>query len=297
MIIKKKKQVESLPASMEAVLTLYPDPVQNKEDREKLESVIQVLSGSPEAFRGNYTCYVEKEALEKFMKHANDIYNQNGHEATGLFVGYYLHSLEDERQKIAIATEFLPAFGNTSITCEISYEETAQNAVYCEKHKVLPLVWPHTHPFNRPLFYSSIDSDTLACDFSAPHQMGFVCDNLRNAYAGFKIINGKECQESLYCLNLRDSLGSGNFIFESLYEKPLSCGNNNSELHEHKEDKESIPMDTKAPSHLNCSDIASLVDLHSYQFNKIYHLLVIDTVIQLFMLAWLLFFTAYVFYS
>lgn len=219
MIIKKKIQVESLLVDMEMVSTLYPDFNQNQEDREKLASIMKVLSGSPEAFRGSYTCYIEVEALEKFLKHANRVYNTCGNEATGLFVGYYLHSLENEENKVSIVTEFLPSYGNTAYTCEISHEETARNAAYCERHKVYPLVWPHTHPFNRPLRYSSVDSNTLVCNFSAPHQMGLVCDILCDTYKGYKIIKGKECHESLYCLDLKRSLECGVLSSTCLYEK------------------------------------------------------------------------------
>lgn len=222
MIIKKKKLVESIPVNMEIVSTLYPDSNVNQEDRGKLTDIIQVLSDFPELFRGSYTCYIEREALEKFLMHANEVYDKRRNEATGLFVGYYLHSSEDCNMKVAIATDFLPAYGNTSVTCEISYEETVQNVVYCDNHKVLPLVWPHTHPFNRPLCYSPVDSDTLACDFSASHQMGFVCDNLNNTYMGFKVINGKEYHESLYCLNLKKTIDTAALTSECLYKKPVN---------------------------------------------------------------------------
>ncbi len=224
MIIKKRIPVESLPASMETVSTLYPDPDLNLEDRESLTSIVQVLTDFPETFRGNYTCYIEQNALNEFIKHANAVYDKLGNEATGLFVGYYLHSLEDNKKKIAIATKFLPSYENTAITCEQSYEEVAQNNAFCEYHKLLPLVWPHTHPFNRPLFYSSTDSNTLAKVYSAPHQMGVVCDNLRNDYMGFKIINGKECHESLYSLDIKKSLDTGILTSETLYKAPIVFG-------------------------------------------------------------------------
>ena len=205
MIINKRIPVESLPACMETVSTLYPDQGLDRDDREKLTSVIRVLSAFPGAFRGPYTCYVEQTALRKFLDHANEIYAKFRHEATGLFVGYYLHSMDDSSKKVAVATDFLPSYGNTSVTCEISHDEAARNAAYCVGHKVVPLVWPHTHPFKLPLFYSSVDSGTLSLDYSAPHQMGFVCDNLRNDYMGFKIVNGKECHERIQARKRRKS--------------------------------------------------------------------------------------------
>lgn len=285
MIIKKKILVESLPACMETISTLYPDYNLNQEDREKLTSIIRVLTVHPDAFRGLYTCYIEQTALTKFLMHANDIYDKQHHEATGLFVGYYLHSLEDDKKKVAIVTDFLPSYGNTTVTCEISYEETAKNATYCEKHKVLPLVWPHTHPFNRPLFFSSIDSETLALDFSAPHQMGFVCDNLRNAYMGFKIVNGKECHESLYSLDLMASMSKGVFTSECLYKKPLSFGEKKMDLQEKDENEEQESSDKEETTQTDLSELKSLIKHQSSQLNNVRILLAFIIAIQILLLA------------
>lgn len=284
MVIKKKIPVQSLPASMETVWTLYPDTNQNKEDREKLISIVRVLLNSPKAFLNNYTCYIEKTALEKFLKHANEVYNTRGNEATGLFVGYYLHHLEDSNKKIAIVTDFLPAYGNTTITCEISHEDAAQNAEFCNNHKVLPLVWPHTHPFNRPLFYSCVDSLTLASVYSAPHQMGVVCDNLRNAYKGFKIINGKESHESLYCLDLQKSLEKGILVSECLYKKPMVFGESKDAYIEKKAETEHTMSDASCATFMQSSELYALVKPMSRLIDQLLPLLVIINTVILFLL-------------
>lgn len=243
MVIKEKIPVKSMPVLMDTVAAFYPDEDKNEEDSLLLTSVIQAISYSTDVFRGDYTCYIEQSALKKFLNHANDVYNKYGSEATGLFLGYYLHCPDDERKKIAVAVHFFPAGSGTSVTCEITHEEAARIAAFCNCHKVVPLVWPHTHPFNRPLFYSSVDSGTLACTYSAPHQMGVVCDNLRNAFMGFKIIDGKECNESIYSFDLEKSLTDCVFSSTCLYHKPssvvfgeIATRNNQLQTEEHQEE-------------------------------------------------------------
>jgi len=218
MVIKKAIPVQSLPMTEEAIATLYPAPDEHQEDRQMLVSVIKVFSGVKNSRK--YTFFIEKQAQEKFLKHVNDIYKKCGHEATGLFVGYYLHYGDDESRKVAVATDFLPSFGSSSaVTCEIDYEDAARNAHYCLTHKVLPLAQGHTHPFpgHVPCF-SSVDFDTHRSKFAAPHQMAFVCNNLSNKYTGYKMNDGEPCHESIYCVDLKESLRTGDLVSECLYE-------------------------------------------------------------------------------
>ena len=97
MVIKDAIPVKSLPMIMDAVSSLYPTFDEHVEDQLVLTSIIKVFSAVPEVFTEDYSFYIEKAALEKFLLHVNKIYNETGHEATGLFVGYYLHSPEDEK--------------------------------------------------------------------------------------------------------------------------------------------------------------------------------------------------------
>lgn len=219
MVIKNAIPVQSLPMTEEAIATLYPDPDEHQEDRQMLASVIKVFSGVKNSNR-KYSFFIEKQAQEKFLKHVNDIYKKCGHEATGLFVGYYLHYGDDESRKVAVATGFLPAFGDSSVvTCEIGYEDAARNAHYCLTHKVLPLAQGHTHPFPGHVpHFSSVDFDTHRSNFAAPHQMAFVCNNLSNKYTGYKMNDGEPCHESIYCVNLKESLRTGDLVSECLYE-------------------------------------------------------------------------------
>lgn len=202
MIVKEVVKVKSLPATKDTIKQLYPDKKQNQEDCKTLTEIVALLYSNPGLFRGSYTCYIQQEALNAFLKHANEIYREKGHEATGLFVGYYLHSPDDEHKKVAVCTHFIPACkGSGAVVCEISHQEMLDCAVYCKEHQLYPLVWPHTHPFGRPLFYSGTDNNTLLRCFSSPHQMGLVCDNTRNAFLGFKVRNSEVLRHDIYVLS------------------------------------------------------------------------------------------------
>ena len=233
MIIGKKRYPESLPACLGIAKSVYPDCEKSLHDFNTLTRIeLMMLEHHDEIFRDDYTCYIEKKALEKFLTHANNIYSKYRNEATGVFVGYYLHSPEDASKKVAVAVDFLPSDKGTSVTCEISHKDAVRNALFCEKHKMLVVAWPHTHPFNRPLFYSSVDSDTLRTDFSAPHQMGIVCDNLSLDYMGFKIVDGQEVHQSIYVFDLDKTLFKNVFVSKCLYESPLNIS------HKKKDDPE-----------------------------------------------------------
>ncbi|MBQ6203967.1 MAG: hypothetical protein IJK46_07730 [Prevotella sp.] len=223
MIIKEVIPVKSLPLSMDTISILYPSPDEHQEDRQVLSSVIKVFSAEPKAFTEDYTFYIVQTALDKFLQHVNHVYEECGHEATGLFVGYYLHHPKDEGKKIAVATDFLPSFGNSSVvTCEISYEDAARNAAYCISHKVVSLAQGHTHPFRgHVLRFSSVDSNTLRTNFAAPHQMSFVCNNLSKEFVGYKIIDNEERNESLYSIDLEKSLATDDFVSKCLYQAVL----------------------------------------------------------------------------
>lgn len=306
MIIKDKIPFKSLPATMQTVADIYPDEDKNEEDSLLLTSIIQALSYSADVYHGNYTCYIEQSALDCFLDHANDIYDKYNNEATGLFLGYYLHCPDDESKKIAVAVHFFPARSGTSVTCEITHEETARIVAFCKRHKVVPLVWPHTHPFNRPLFYSSVDSATLACTYSAPHQMGVVCDNLRNAFMGFKIIDGKECNESIYSFDLEKSLTDGTFSSACLYKKPSTVvfgekrkhdkpsldekqqEENSLERQENTEVEQNVKAEAIAPSDPEQSDFKQLclaLEQQTAQIKKMRRLLLLFLVLDTSLLA------------
>lgn len=214
-----KRLTQSLPLEPETVNKLYPDTEEFSDDCKTLTHVIQVFAQSPHVFQNAYDCYIEQQALVDFLTYANEMYRLYGSEATGIFTGYYLHNPQSPHMKLAIVTKFLPAQGDkTTVTCEINDHDAVRFAVYCKEHKVLQLVWPHSHPFNMPLFYSGTDSYSLATVFYAPHQMGIVCDNLRNAFMGFKIINGVERHQRIYSFDLKTSLRQGSLSAVCLYQ-------------------------------------------------------------------------------
>ena len=137
-----------------------------------------------------FTSYVNKKALDDFVDYADQLYQTNGYEATGVIVGYYCHSKKNPGHMMAVATTFLPAAGRcTRTTCEISEEDSIRILKYCEEHKMLPLVWIHSHP-GFGAFYSGTDNHTLLNKYSGPHQMGIVIDNLKNTTKAFKAKNG-----------------------------------------------------------------------------------------------------------
>lgn len=142
----------------------------------------------------NYTCLIPKDVMDEFLAFANDIYRKHHNEATGMLVGYYLHDETCPNKKIAIATSFLPAFGeSTRVTCEFSYEDSVRHSEYCKANGLLPIIWIHSHP-GFGVFYSHTDSTTLKAFFAKEHQCGVVVDNLNHAYKGFKIINDQQAE-------------------------------------------------------------------------------------------------------
>ena len=290
MIIKDAIPVKSLPMTMETVSFLYPTIDEQVEDRQVLTSIIKVFSAVPELFSENYSFYIEQTALEKFLHHVNKIYKECGHEATGLFVGYYLHFPEDEIKKVAIATNFLPSFGNsTVVTCEISYEDAARNAEYCLKHKVLALAQGHTHPFRGHIpRFSSTDIATAKSNYAAPHQMSFDSNNLSNEYAGYKMIDGELCNESLYSIDLKKSLATGEFNSKCLYKAILKTRKKqNKPAMEHETETDSIPKETEI-SAPETNEVNVSSEICPAQFNKARKLIYIILAIQIIQLALIL---------
>lgn len=220
MKILNKIEVTSLPIQLSTLDLLCPEGECSLEERERLSKLFELLGKSGSPTHEPYVCLVEEQAKNDFLNHANEVYWRARHEATGIFLGYYLHHPNAPEEKIAVATEFLPAQGNTSsATCEISYEDSARFALYAQQHHMVPVLWPHTHPFKAALFYSPVDIKTLKAQYSSPHQMGVVCNNLDNSYMGFKVINGELQEYNLYAFNLNLSMESGKLVWTTLYNK------------------------------------------------------------------------------
>ena len=219
MKIVKTKSVEPLILGQEAIQELYPDGYDSLNDRNLLTDIINVFSKQDVPLKEGFNCFVEDTAFDAFLSFANKVHKETGNESCGIFVGYYLQPRNSSNTKIIVATRFLEAHGPASrVTCEISFEDNISYFNYCDEHRVLPLIWIHSHP-GFGVFYSGTDSETLARCYYAPHQMGIVVDNLQNQVMGFKIYDGKECNEDIFTFNLQDNLSSERFISNNLYKK------------------------------------------------------------------------------
>lgn len=220
MKILNKIEVTSLPIQPSTLDLLCPKGECSLEERERLSKLLKLLEKSGSPTHEPYVCLVEEQAKNDFHNHANEVYWHTRHEATGIFLGYYLHHPNAPEEKIAVAMKYLSAQGNTSTaTCEISYEDSARFALYSQQHHMVPVLWPHTHPFKAALFYSPVDIKTLKTQYCAPHQMGVVCNNLDNIYKGFKVIDGMVKEYNLYAFNLNLSIEAGELVWTTLYNR------------------------------------------------------------------------------
>jgi proteasome lid subunit RPN8/RPN11 len=166
----------------------------------------------------NFTCYIEKKAFDAFVRFANETYQNRHHEATGLIVGYYLHDKDNPNSKFIVGTNFLPAMGNTTgVTCEFSYQDSIEQSNYCNAHKLLPLVWIHSHP-GFGAFYSGTDDFTLKSYFYANHQIGVVFDNIKGEGLGYKMYGDKRQEEDIFVFNL-DKSNSNHLFVNQLNKK------------------------------------------------------------------------------
>lgn len=166
----------------------------------------ELLSNYAENTETNYSCLIPRDIMEEFLAFANDVYRKYHNEATGMLVGHYLHDSKYPDKKIALATAFLPAYGDsTCVTCEFSYEDSVRHSEYCKANKVLPLIWIHSHP-GFGVFYSHTDSTTLKAFFAKEHQCGVVVDNLNVTYKCFKIIDDKQCDIQAYGFDKSNAL-------------------------------------------------------------------------------------------
>lgn len=211
---------------------LYGDSPKLKDDYVLLDQLCNVFKNRihihPQTKGRNFTCYIEKKAFDAFVNFANRTYLTKNHEATGLIVGYYLHDANYPEQSFIIGTHFLEAHGQTSsVTCEISYEDASAHNLFYEEHKLLPVVWIHSHP-GFGVFYSSTDRETLKKCYFAPHQTGVVVDNLQNQILGFKMYGNRQEQENIYIFDLEKSNEShlhfvyNNWVRNSTYQKSSS---------------------------------------------------------------------------
>lgn len=210
----KKKTISPLELSEELPKQLYPTekPEERKRDYLVLNQLCEVFKNRAETHREtsntSFTCYIERMAFDAFVRYANDTYKERGHEATGLIVGYYLRDKDNPESTFIVGTNFLKATGPTTrVTCEFSYEDSIRHSNYCDEHKVLPLIWIHSHP-GFGAFYSGTDDSTLNTYYYAPYQVGVVVDNLQSQILGYKMYGENKRQENVYIFDLDKSNSS-----------------------------------------------------------------------------------------
>lgn len=216
-----KKTIEPLEISYELVDQMYPADISGQFGRDYmvLKQLCEVFSDRTkshnEASNVRFTCYIERMAFDAFVRFANDTYKEKGHEATGLIVGYYLYDKSNPESCFIVGTNFLKATGPTTrVTCEFSYEDSIRHSNYCDEHKVLPLIWIHSHP-GFGAFYSGTDDSTLKTYYYAPYQVGVVVDNLQNQILGYKMYGENKRQENVYIFDLDKSKSDSlHFVYE-----------------------------------------------------------------------------------
>lgn len=224
MQIKKKSTIESLLLDESSVDSLYPINVEGESsiiesDRQVLANIIQLFKDDVKNSTEPFRCFIEKKAYDAFIAFADEAYKKSRNEATGIIMGYYLHDKENPEKKIVIATNFLQANGPaTCVACSISYDDYIRYDDFCIAHKMQQIVWIHSHP-GYGVFYSGTDSAMLSSCFYANHQVGVVVDNLHRDVMGFKIKEGKETKENIYCFNMESSLRNKALQFFPLYEQ------------------------------------------------------------------------------
>lgn len=221
MQIKKKSNVESLPLNEEIIDVLYPvlDGEEPRQERDVLLNIIKFFRDEIKTNTDKFRCYIEQQAYDAFVAFANDAYLRSHNEATGIIMGYYLHDEKDPERKIIVATNFIQANGPaTSVTCTISYDDNIRYDNFCIAHQMNQLVWIHSHP-GYGCFYSGTDSSMLASCFYAKHQIGVVVDNLRNEVMGFKIVDGEEKNENVYCYDIVNSVKLNRLQVTPMYLK------------------------------------------------------------------------------
>lgn len=205
----KINNIESQALTQELVDSLYPIDTNSQhenKDRKQIETILKIFSSEFENMKDDFTCFVFEDAMNAFVSFANEVYKNSHNEATGLIVGYYLHNPNNPRKKIVVATNFLHATGNSSnVTCEFSYEDSARHSKYCEDHKVLPIVWIHSHP-GFGVFYSGTDSNTLRTYFKCAHQLGIVVDNIKNQYLAYKLVDGIQTEIDIWGVKVQQSI-------------------------------------------------------------------------------------------
>ena len=177
------------------------------------------LAGLLEKFFGesdkDVVCLIEKHAMQDFVDYANEVHRETHNEATGIIVGYYLHDAKNPQKKIILGCKFLKAMGSSStVTCEFSYEDSAQHDAFCKENGLYQVVWVHSHP-GFGVFYSGVDSTTLMKFFREKHQMGIVVDNIKDKYLGFKIVNGKQYEYDFSLFDINECLERGALICQT----------------------------------------------------------------------------------
>ncbi|GHV11031.1 hypothetical protein FACS1894162_6080 [Bacteroidia bacterium] len=208
-----KKTIEPNEVSNDLAGKIYPNTELQKDkidnDFVTLEKLCDVFANRAtlhtEIAGKKFTCYIEKKAFDAFVRFAKETYQNRRHEATGLIVGYYLHDKDNPNSKFIVGTNFLPATGNTTnVTCEFSYQDSIEQSNYCNAHKLLPLIWIHSHP-GFGAFYSGTDDFTLKSYFYANHQTGVVVDNLKGEGLGYKIYGNQRQEEDVFVFDLDKS--------------------------------------------------------------------------------------------
>lgn len=175
-----------------------------EEDVKTLAKVKEIFADpafQPQAKDEGCTCYLNKNALDAFKEYALGVYNQRGHEATGVIVGYYCSDPANPDHQFTVGTHFIPASGGTThVTCEISLSDGIRISDYCTAHKVFPVCWIHSHP-GFGAFFSGTDRATLKAQYNAVYQTGVVMDILKDQSMAYKCVDGVIKESTYYVVD------------------------------------------------------------------------------------------------
>lgn len=256
--------VSSIPLTLDSIENLYPESEQHNSQNEatflykkEAENIVSLFKDEIGQSDKTFRCFITKKAMDAFVAFANEIHQKNRNEATGIIVGYYFHDENQPDKKIIVGTNFLQATGSaSSVTCEFSFQDSIRHSQHCDKFKVLPIIWIHSHP-GFGVFYSQTDRSTLKGYFPCAHQMGVVVDNIQNQYLGFKIYNGKQQVEDIYIFDMD----------MCMKEKKLSYQNVS---YRHYEQSQNSPEKKKAVSFKDLSDTPKVTEQKfQFHYNKL----------------------------
>jgi len=164
--------------------SIEPENISNYND-----SQFESFNNRPKIHSGiipNFFVYIKDYAWNAFLKHGENIYATEKHEAQGIILGKYFI---DEHGSFVVGTQYEEGTGkSTRSFVDMTEECLLKISDKCQKENLLMLVWLHTHP-GFGTGYSKVDIDCLTTNFYKEFQTGIVADILQDKSSGYKVIS------------------------------------------------------------------------------------------------------------